>query len=146
MHKKFPTRDAAEAFLASKSATSSPAAKATTSTGSASSPQQFLAPPPAISHVHHGAKGRKRAPVRSLEEISEQAAKRARVASAPAAASRLPEGFQAVYTDGSAVGSPHARHAGYGVYFGEGDPRNMAGGVGGLQTCNRGELMVCRSV
>lgn len=47
-----------------------------------------------------------------------------------------------VYCDGSCLnnGKPNAR-AGYGIYFGENDPRNKAGKLqGSLQTNNRGEL------
>ncbi len=46
-----------------------------------------------------------------------------------------------VYTDGSCVGNGyHGARAGAGVYFGEDDPRNLACGVPGLQTNNRGEV------
>lgn len=51
--------------------------------------------------------------------------------------------MQQVYCDGSCLnnGKPNAR-AGYGIYFGEKDPRNKAGKLpGSLQTNNRGELM-----
>ncbi|KAG8765685.1 hypothetical protein FRC12_007361 [Ceratobasidium sp. 428] len=47
-----------------------------------------------------------------------------------------------VWTDGSCLdnGKPSARAA-YGVYFGEGDPRNEAKRVPGMQTNNRGEIL-----
>ncbi|KAG9126832.1 hypothetical protein FRC07_001784 [Ceratobasidium sp. 392] len=47
-----------------------------------------------------------------------------------------------VWTDGSCLdnGKPNARAA-YGVYFGEGDPRNEAKRVPGVQTNNRGEIL-----
>lgn len=46
-----------------------------------------------------------------------------------------------VYTDGSCInnGKKNAK-AGYGVWFGEDDPRNMSGLVKGKQTNNTGEL------
>ena len=47
-----------------------------------------------------------------------------------------------VYTDGACVdnGKPYAR-AGYGVYFGENDPRNVSESYKGLQTNNVAELL-----
>jgi len=47
-----------------------------------------------------------------------------------------------VYTDGACVdnGKPYAR-AGYGVYFGEGDGRNVSESYKGLQTNNVAELL-----
>ena len=47
-----------------------------------------------------------------------------------------------VYTDGACVdnGKPYAR-AGYGVYFGKNDPRNVSETYKGLQTNNVAELL-----
>ncbi len=49
-----------------------------------------------------------------------------------------------VYVDGACKGNHQRdetlRKSGYGVYFGEGDPRNMCGRVPGRQTNNSGEL------
>lgn len=57
-----------------------------------------------------------------------------------------PEGTEVIYTDGSALGNgkKHAK-AGWGVYWGKDDSRNLYGKVdSGEQTNNRGELMAIR--
>ena len=48
-----------------------------------------------------------------------------------------------IYTDGACRGNgtPHAR-AGYGVYYGPNDPRNISERLSGAQTNNRAELTV----
>ena len=53
-----------------------------------------------------------------------------------------PEGGINVYTDGACIdnGKPYAR-AGYGVYFGVNDPRNVSESYKGLQTNNVAELL-----
>lgn len=55
----------------------------------------------------------------------------------------LPEGFVEIHTDGASRGNGQVgARAGYGVYFGPGDKRNLAGRLPGkLQTNQRAELM-----